>query len=203
MNQIEPHESDDILINRFKKGATEAMEKIVEKYEASIFNFGLRMCGHTQDAEDVMQDTFLNAFRALCNFRGETKLKNWLFKIAANACIRKRRRKKHEPDAELSLDSLMNRASSGEPFDIPDWSADPSQEAIRSELRKAIKSAIKSLPSKYRLVFDLRDIEGFSTQETADMLNIKSQSVKTRLHRARLFLREKISDHFIGGKSHA
>jgi len=187
---------DHELIARFKKGSMTAMEKIVEKYEEMLFNFGKRMCGHTQDAEDIMQETFLNAFKSLKDFREETKLKNWLFRIAANACYRKRRKKKDEPDRELSLDALMNPEGNGQKFDIPDASNDPGEDLIRTELKEVIAAATQRLPAIYRLVFNLRDIEGFSTEETADILDITTQSVKTRLHRARLFLRNEISDHF-------
>jgi len=193
--------TDHNLVTQFKEGSMEAMEAIVDRYENRIFNFGLKMCGQFQDAEDITQDTFLNAFRYLNNFREETKLKNWLFKIAATACIRKRRKKKCEPDRELSLDSFMNKDGIHETYDIPDWSDDPSDKVIQAEMNTVINDSIKTLPHKYKLVFNLREIEGFSTKETADILNISVVSVKTRLHRARLALREKISHSYREGKS--
>ena len=176
------------------------MEKIVARYETPIFTFGLKMCGQPHDAEDIMQETFLSAFRYLDGFRGETKLKNWLFKIAARACLKKRRKKKCEPDRELSLDSFMGGDGSPEGYDIPDWSEDPVDNVLRAELKQIIDKGIQSLPHKYRIVFNLRDIEGFSTDETAEILGITPQSVKTRLHRARLFLREKISKSYGEGR---
>lgn len=192
--------TDHRLISQFKEGSMEAMEAIVDRYEERIFTFGLKMCGHLQDAEDITQDTFLNAFRYLKNFREETKLKNWLFKIAARACIRKRRKKKCEPNHELSLESFMNSEGTLETYDIPDWSDEPSEKVLQAELKEVINSAIRTLPHKYKLVFNLRDIEGFSTRETADILGISVESVKTTLHRARLALREKISDTYGRGK---
>ena len=176
----------------------EAMEKIVGRYEKSLFNFGMRVCGHTQDAEDVMQETFLSAFRSLDRFRGETKLKNWLFTIAANACKRKQRKKKGEPEKELSLDAFMPQEGIDLKYEIPDFSSDPSEDLMRSELRGVIESAVQSLPRKYRLVFLLRDIEGFSSSETGRILGITAKAVKTRLHRARLYLREEINNHYKG-----
>ncbi|MBW1780541.1 MAG: sigma-70 family RNA polymerase sigma factor [Deltaproteobacteria bacterium] len=199
MNQIATDAIDHDLISKFKAGSMEAMEKIVERYEERIFTFGLKMCGHLQDAEDIAQETFLNAFRYLKDFREETKLKNWLFKIAASACIRKRRKKKCEPDFEISLDSFIPQEGDDMKYEIPDWSDDPSDNMMRTELKKIIDAAIHSLSHKYRLVFTLRDIEGFNTQETADILGISTQSVKTRLHRARLYLREKISKSYKEG----
>lgn len=201
MTAITTDMTDHDLIAQFKEGSMEAMETIVDRYENRIFNFGLKMCGQFQDAEDITQDTFLNAFRYLDSFREETKLKNWLFKIAATACIRKRRKKKCEPDHELSLDSFMNKDGIQETYDIPDWSDDPSDKVIQAEMNAVINDSIKTLPHKYKLVFNLRDIEGFSTKETADILGISIVSVKTRLHRARLALREKISHSYQEGKS--
>jgi len=194
--------SDHRLIAQFKEGSMEAMEAIVDRYENRIFTFGLKMCGQLQDAEDITQDTFLNAFKYLDSFREETKLKNWLFKLAATACIRKRRKKKCEPDHELSLEtSFANEDGSFGTYDIPDWSDEPSNNVLQAEMKNVINQSIKALPHKYRLVFNLRDIEGFSTKETAEILEISIEAVKTRLHRARTALREKISHAYREGKS--
>jgi RNA polymerase sigma-70 factor (ECF subfamily) len=196
MSNIASDTTDHQLIDSFKAGSKKAFEKIVKKYESRIFTFGLKMCGQLQDAEDIAQETFLSALRYLEGFREETKLRNWLFKIAARACIRKRRKKKCEPDREISLESLVHGDGPNARHEIPDWSEDPSDRVLRAELRQVIDGAIQSLPHKYRLVFSLRDIEGFSTQETAEILDISPQSVKTRLHRARLSLRKSISNHY-------
>ena len=200
MNQIATDVTDHRLISEFKAGSMEAMEKIVERYGNQIFTFGLKMCAHLQDAEDIAQETFLSAFRYLDSFREETKLRNWLFKIAARACLRKRRKKKCEPDQEIPLESFVYQDGSGDRYEIPDWSDDPSDNVLRAELKNIIDAAIQSLPHKYRLVFNLRDIEGFNTEETSEILGISIQTVKTRLHRARLSLREKISAHYREGK---
>ena len=188
--------TDAELIEQFKAGSMEAMEQIVSRYENRIFTFGLKMCGQLQDAEDIVQETFLNAFRYLDGFRQETKLRNWLFKIAASACIKKRRKKKCEPDHELSLDAFPGNGDGGAPYDIPDRSNDPSDAVMGGELKQIMDTAIQALPHKNRLVFNLRDIEGFSTKETADILDISVESAKTRLHRARRFLRDKISNAY-------
>lgn len=203
MNLIKTDDHDHELIEQFKRGSTRAMEQIVEKYEETLFNFGLRMCGHIQDAEDIMQETFLNAFKSLKDFREETKLRNWLFRIAANACYRQRRKKKFEPDRELSLESLTNSEGTDQKFDIPDWTNDPAKDLLRSELKEVILAAVQKLPPKYRMVFNLRDIEGFNTEETSEIMGITTQSAKTRLHRARLFLRNEITDHYKKGKTDA
>ncbi len=191
--------TDADLVEAFKQGSAQAMERIVEIYAPSVFTFGLKMCGQKQDAEDIAQETFLNAFRYLDRFRGETKLKNWLFKIAARACMRKRRKKKCAPDKELSLESFIQDGREIG-MDIPDLADDPSDQLLRAELRGHIDEAIQELPPKYRIVFSLRDMQGFNTEETSEILGISIQSVKTRLHRARLFIRDKISHHYGRGE---
>jgi len=200
MDKMGTDVTDHRLITAFKAGDTEAIDKIVERYENPIFTFGLKMCGHLQDAEDIVQETFLSAFKYLDSFREETKLRNWLFKIAARACMRKRRKKKCEPERKISLESLIHKDGSNGNYEIPDWSDDPSDAFLRAELKEVIDTAILSLPTKYRLAFTFRDIEGFNTEETAELLEISKQSVKTRLHRARLFLREKIVNHYWEGE---
>ena len=195
MNRTATTEDEHRLIEQFRKRSSDAMEGIVSRYEQSLYNFGLRMCGQKEDAEDIIQETFLSAFRYLDDFREETRLKNWLFKIAANACYRKRRRKKCEPEHELSLESLLGDGAGGQ-YDIPDWSEDPAENLFRSELKEIINEAVLSLPPKYRMSFTLRDMEGFSTEEAADIMGVTPQAVKTRLHRARLFLRDNISERY-------
>lgn len=184
--------TDAQLIEEFKTGSMGAMEQIVNRYEGRIFTFGLKMCGQLQDAEDIMQETFLNAFKYLNGFRQETKLRNWLFKIASSACIKKRRKKKCEPDHELSLDAFPGNGEINTTYQIPDRTNDPSNAYMKGEMKQIMDTAIQALPHKNKLVFNLRDIEGFSTKETADILGISVESAKTRLHRARRFLREKI-----------
>lgn len=203
MNGLATTSDEHRLIERFKQGDADAMEEIISRYEDALYNFGLRMCGQKQDAEDIIQDTFLSAFRYLESFREETSLKNWLYKIAANACFRMRRKKKCEPDYELSLEDLLPEDGAAGRFEIPNWAEDPSENLLRSELKAVIQEAVHELPPMYRMVFNLRDMEGFSTEETATIMDITPQAVKTRLHRARLFLRQKISERYRKDVPHA
>ncbi len=203
MNGLATTADEHRLIERFKQGDADAMEEIISRYEDALYNFGLRMCGQKQDAEDIIQDTFLSAFRYLESFREETSLKNWLYKIAANACFRMRRKKKCEPDYELSLEDLLPEDGAAGRFEIPNWAEDPSENLLRSELKAVIQEAVHDLPPMYRMVFNLRDMEGFSTEETATIMDITPQAVKTRLHRARLFLRQKISERYRKDVPHA
>jgi RNA polymerase sigma-70 factor, ECF subfamily len=194
---LDRQDPDDLkLLDRYFAGDGEAIGDLADRYAGALYSFGVRMCGNRQDAQDLVQDTFLNVIRYLQGFRGETKLKNWLYRLASSVCIKKRRGK-NRPDRELPLEATMRGGRDGgkEP-EIPDWSQNPVDELLNDELRKHLNSAIQNLPHKYRLVFNLRDLEGFNTQEVADMLNVTPQTVKTRLHRARAFLRSELEDYY-------
>ena len=154
------------------------------------------MCRDAADAEDTVQETFLNVFKYLKNFRYETKFKNWLYRVAASTCIKKRRKSKFAPERELSLDEFLPQDEAEVPDQVPRWALMPLDKLLNDELSDKINAAILTLPEKYRLVIVLRDIEGFSTAETAQILNLSDANVKVRLHRARLFLRDKLKGYF-------
>jgi RNA polymerase sigma-70 factor (ECF subfamily) len=189
-------DEDTKLIEAINSGQHGLFQDLVKRYEQRLYNFGLRMCGDICDAEDLVQDTFLNVFKYLKDFRFETKFKNWLYRIATSTCIKKRRKSKFAPDREISLDDYVPKDNGSVPTDIPDWAQMPLAQLLNEELSIHLKEAILSLPEKYRLVVVLRDLEGFSTAETAQILNLKPSNVKVRLHRARLFLREKLKGYF-------
>jgi RNA polymerase sigma-70 factor (ECF subfamily) len=189
-------DEDTELIEAINSGKHGLFQELVKRYEQRLYNFGLRMCGDICDAEDLVQDTFLNVFKYLKDFRFETKFKNWLYRIATSTCIKKRRKSKFAPDREISLDDYAPKDNGSVPTDIPDWAQLPLAQLLNEELSINLKEAILSLPEKYRLVVVLRDLEGFSTAETAQILNLKPSNVKVRLHRARLFLREKLKGYF-------
>jgi len=189
-------DEDTELIEAINSGKHELFQELVKRYEQRLYNFGLRMCGDICDAEDLVQDTFLNVFKYLKDFRFETKFKNWLYRIATSTCTKKRRKSKFAPDREISLDDFVPKDNGSVPTDIPDWAQLPLAQLLNEELSIHLKEAILSLPEKYRLVVVLRDLEGFSTAETAQILNLKPSNVKVRLHRARLFLREKLKGYF-------
>ncbi len=189
-------DKDYELVHAINAGRTELFHELVNRYEQSLYNFGYRMCGNIPDTEDMVQDTFLNVFKYLKNFRYETKFKNWLYRIATSTCIKKRRKSKYAPDRELSLEDFIPREQAGVPSEMPGWAVIPLDQVLSHELSGQIKSAILSLPDKYRLVIVLRDIEGFSTEEAAHILSLTPANIKVRLHRARLFVRDKLKDYF-------
>ncbi len=190
------NDEDTELIKAINSGQKSLFYDLVKKYEQKLYNFGLRMCGETRDAEDMVQETFLNIYRYLADFRYEASFKNWLYRIASSACIKKKRKSKFAPEKEISLEDFIPEDKENIPDSLPDWASEPLEKVLNDELSDNIRKSILSLPEKYRIVLVLRDIEGFDTGETAQILNIKPATVKVRLHRARLFLKEKLKGYF-------
>ena len=196
-------DEDSQLIEAINAGHQGQYYDLVKRYERKLYNFGLRVCRNAQDAEDLVQETFLNVFKYLKGFRHETKFKNWLYKIASSVCIKKRRKSKFAPDRELSLDEFFPTDEAHAAAELPDWAAAPLDKVLNDELSEILKKAILSLPKKYRVVILLRDMEGFTTEETAQITNVTPANVKVRLHRARLFLREKLREYYDAPASYA
>lgn len=189
-------DDDTELVQAINAGHTERFQELVKRYEQKLYNFGRRMCRNESDAEDLVQDTFLNVYRFLKDFRYETKFKNWLYRVAANTSLKKQRRSKFAPEPELSLEEFA-RSEEAAPLDeVPEWARMPLDQILDEELLETLNQAIWSLPEKYRIVVILRDVEEFSTEETAQILNLSPANVKVRLHRARLFLRDRLKGYF-------
>jgi RNA polymerase sigma-70 factor (ECF subfamily) len=189
-------DKDFELIRAINSGQSDRFPDLVKRYEQKLYNFSLRMCRDPVDAEDTVQEVFINVFKYLKDFRYETKFKNWLYRVAASTCIKRRRKSKFAPERELSLDEFYHQEESESPNQVPNWALMPLDQLLNNELLDQINQAIFSLPEKYRLVIVLRDIEGFSTDETSQILNVSPTNVKVRLHRARLFLRDKLKGYF-------
>ena len=195
-NHKEIRDDDTELIQAINSGQADKFHDLVKRYEQKLYNFSMRMCRDHSDAEDMIQETFLNVFKYIKDFRFETKFKNWLYKVAASTCIKKRRKSKFAPEKELSLDEFLPENEAEVPDHVPEWALLPLEKVLNQELSNTINQEILSLPKKYRLVIVLRDIEGFSTAETAQILNLSPSNVKVRLHRARLYLRDKLKGYF-------
>ena len=189
-------DKDFDLIQAINAGQIDRFHDLVKRYEQKLYNFSLRMCGDHSDAQDMVQDTFINVFKYLKDFRYETKFKNWLYKVAASTCIKIKRKSKFAPERELSLDEFLPGDNAEVVEKVPEWALMPLDKLLNEELAAVIQKGILSIPKKYRMVIVLRDIEGFSTSETAQILNLSPANVKVRLHRARLFLREKLKGYF-------
>jgi len=195
-NRKNVKDNDFDLIQSINSGRVDKFHDLVKRYEQKLYNFSLRMCRDHRDAEDMVQETLLNVFRYLKGFRHETKFKNWLYKVAASTCIKKRRKSKFAPEKELSLDEFRPSEEAAPPDSVPEWALIPLDKLLNEELAGAINQGILAIPKKYRMVIVLRDTEGFSTAETAQILNISATNVKVRLHRARLYLREQLKGYF-------
>jgi len=185
------------LARRLITGDAEAFDRFVEHFRAKIFHYSWLMCGQREDAEEVAQDTLLKVFENFEQLREPERVRPWVFRIARNACLMKRRKSVFAPSHELSLDELMPSGSyeDGElKLQIADWSMLPDSQRLQTEMKDALERAIAELPDLYRPVILLRDIEELSTQETAQILDLNEQTVKMRLHRARLALRQKLDE---------
>jgi RNA polymerase sigma-70 factor (ECF subfamily) len=176
----------------------EDFDRLYRDHVDRIYRFAQRLCGQADDAKDLVQDTFLNAYRGLKHFRGEAQLSTWLYTIAARACIRMRRKRKGEPERELSLDEFIPTSDGEFRLQIPTEGLTPEEALSNKELRRALQEAIQKLPKKYRLVLVLRDMEGLSAKEVGSIMGLNERAVKSRLHRARLFVRRELSARGLG-----
>lgn len=182
-----PNLDDRQLLEAVQNRDPVAFDALVERYGHRLLAFGMRMCGHREDAEDVYQETLIKAFEALADLRDPGAVRTWLFRVAANQCRMNRR--KVPPGRDLSLTDQGDVDGGDVPAVLADVSSLPVNEALRSELRAALDEALAELPVEHRLVVVLRDLEDLNTQETADALGISKSAVKMRLHRGRHVLR--------------
>lgn len=189
------------LAQQLMAGQPEAFDRFVEYFRPKIFHYSWLMCGDREDAEEVAQETLLKVFESIDQVRDPAKIKFWVFRVAKNVCLMKRRRSVFAPARELSLDEFLpvrNHDRDQVRLEIADWSALPEEQAQQAEMRKMLESAIRQLPEMYRSVILLRDMEELSTQEAARILDVGEDVVKTRLHRARLAVR-KVLDEYLRG----
>lgn len=196
MTRMNADEEDLELIDSIQKGKIDLFQQLLEKYQERIYNFGLKICPNPQDAEDMVQESFINVFKYLKDFRRESSFKNWLYLIASSVCHKMKRKSKFAPERELSLEEFMPADHDAVKMEIPNWVIEPSESLLNRELSDKIQSAISQLPTDYRLVLVLRDMEGFSVDETAGILHISQANVKVRLHRARLFVRDVLKEYY-------
>jgi RNA polymerase sigma-70 factor (ECF subfamily) len=183
-----------ISLDALRAGDRTEFTRLVETYYTPIYRLALKMLAHEQDAEDVLQTTFLKAFQHIDGFEGRSSLSTWLYRIAANEALMLLRRKR----PEISIDEEPGEADDNLPMpeQFTDWCCLPEREFATAEAKKQLDRAIQKLPEKLRLVFLLRDIEGLSIKETGEALNLTDTAVKTRLLRARLALREQLASYF-------
>ena len=186
---------DQDLLEALRRREPMAVERLVTRYGERAYRLASRITGRSQDAEEVVQDAFWTVVRKIDTFRGESAFGSWLYRIVTNAAYQKLRRRQGG-SRELSLDEVLPLFDERGCHDAPvaDWSPSAADPALQAELRTALTTAIDELPAAYRSVMVLRDIEGRSTAEIADSLGLSIALVKTRAHRARLFLRKRLAE---------
>lgn len=191
-------ETEIELARQLIAGEAEAFDRFVEHFRAKIFHYSWLMCGHREDAEEVAQETLLKVFESFGHLREPERVRSWVFRIAKNACLMKRRKSVFAPSRELSLDAFLpavDREGGQVKLQIADWSRLPDDRILRAELKKILEEAIRELPESNRSVILLRDVEELSTHATAQALDLTEDVVKTRLHRARLAVRQRLDEY--------
>ena len=180
-----PTETDQKLLDAARSGDREALEELLERHQSQIYRFGMKMCGDREDARDVLQDTLLAMARGVRDFRGESSISTWLYTVARSFCIKKRRRSKFAPETVHSLETDLAVDAKA----LADPAESPAEALVGKRIEEGLAKAIGDLEPKYREVLVLRDMEGLSAKEVAEVLGIGLDAVKSRLHRARLAVR--------------
>ncbi len=188
------------LVTKARAGDVDAFSTLIRQYDRYIYRLALHITGNQEDAEDVLQEAMLKAYTRIGQFQGDSRFYTWLVRIAVNEALMKlRKRATHA--REVSLDEPVEDGGRAPVLrEIEDWGDNPEQRYARVELQSILDSVIERLEPMYRAVFVLRDVENFSTEETAEMLNLSVPAVKSRLLRARLQLRERLNKFFGKGK---
>lgn len=192
----EDKEIEEALVRDFQAGDLEAYDKIAEIYQKKIYGLSFNLTRNQMDAQDVTQEVLLTLYRKISMFQGKSAFSSWVYRITLNASYMKLRSKKKEPN--VSIDDLLP-SFNGAGFQqekIQDWSENTESLLFTNETRDVIQKAVDLLPEKEKVVFLLRDIEGLSTEKAGEILELTVPAVKSRLHRARLFLRKKLANYF-------
>ena len=191
---LDIYPDEESLLQGLKRGDPEACACMLKQYAPRVYAIAIRMVNDRDEAEEVLQETFISACKNIDKFEGRSALGTWLHRIATNAALmRLRKRKKYE----VSLDAPVETQNGDDVVrEVEDWAFSPDDHALNSETRAVLEQAIAALPETLRTVFVLREIEGYSTEETANILGISISAAKVRLHRARLRLREILAPYF-------
>jgi RNA polymerase sigma-70 factor, ECF subfamily len=189
-------DDEPVLVAAAKGGDIGAFEALVGRYERKIFRLTLNITQNREDAEDAMQESFLKAFEHLGEFQGNSRFYTWLVRIAVNQALMKLRRRRPN---HISLDEDVDTGEDMVPREVEDWGPSPEESYEQTELAQILSSVIGDLDPPFRIVFQLRDIEELSTEETAEALGLSVPAVKSRLLRARLKLRQKLNRYFRRG----
>ena len=184
------------LVRGAKAGDVNAFEELVRRYDRNVFRIAQHITQNREDAEDVVQDAFLKAYQNLERFQEQSKFYTWLVRIAVNEALMRLRKRRTGTGRTVSIDEDIETDDDTIPREIADWSPNPEQMYNQAELKDILSRNIQGLPASFRTVFVLRDVEGLSTEETAEALQLSVPAVKSRLLRARLQLRERLNRYF-------
>jgi RNA polymerase sigma-70 factor (ECF subfamily) len=187
-------DQDLALVHACKNGDAAAFEQLVKRYDRKLFRIAQHITHNQEDAQDAVQEAFLKVFRKLTQFRENSQFSTWLTRITVNESLMMLR--KRSPTREVSIDEGFQSAEHMAPFELADWAPNPEELYRGFEIRNILRSELQELPPSLRVVFVLRDIEGLSTEETGEVLELTPVAVKARLWRARLNLREQLSKYF-------
>ena len=186
-------EPDETLVVMAQGGDTRAFDELVRRYREKVFRLCFKILRHEEDAAEALQDAFLSAYRGLANFKAESTFSTWLYRVATNASLMKYRKRR---DGHVSLEQSQSVNPDAEGLEIPDWTQHPLQDLLDAETREVMEDGVQRLPDDLRTVFLLRDIEGLSNAQAAEVLDLTVAAVKSRLHRARIHLRDRLNRYF-------
>jgi len=194
MTSIQHQElADAELVTLAQGGDNRAFDELVKRYENKVYRLAFKILRHEDDAGEALQDAFLSAYRGLKNFKADSTFSTWLYRVATNAALMKYRKRR---DGHVSLEQSQSHDEDAEGIQIADWSALPDDELLTGELDEILSEGLDRLPDELREVFVMRDIEGLSNSDVAERLRLTVPAVKSRLHRARLQLRDRLNRYF-------
>ena len=184
--------ADDELVRSAQGGDNRAFDELVRRYQEKVYRLSYKILRHEDDAAEALQDAFLSAYRGLGNFKAESTFSTWLYRVATNASLMKYRKRR---ELHVSLEQSQGPNEDAEPLQLPDWST-PAEQLLTKETREVMEEGIQRLPEDLRTVFVLRDIEELSNAQVAEVLDLSVAAVKSRLHRGRIALRERLNRYF-------
>ena len=192
---------DEVLLERLRKGSPEAVSELLRLFQGKIFNLAMSILKNESDAEEATQDVFMTVVRKADTFKGNSALYSWMYRICVNTCLMRLRGKRRNDTVSIEefMPVFTEEGMHASPMD--DWSKEVERKALNEELGQMIRKFTDQLSEKYKVVFVLSDVEGLSNEETAQILGLTVPAVKSRLHRARLYLREQLSRYLLEGKA--
>jgi RNA polymerase sigma-70 factor (ECF subfamily) len=192
---------DEVLLDRLRKGSPDAVDELLRLFQGKIFNLAMSILKNESDAEEATQDVFMTVIRKADTFKGNSALYSWMYRICVNTCLMRLRGKRRSDTVSIEefMPVFTEEGMHASPMD--DWSKEVERNALNEELGQMIRKYTDMLSEKYKVVFVLSDVEGLSNEETAQILGLTVPAVKSRLHRARLYLREQLSRYLLEGKA--